>query len=230
MASVFLQPKTGLVYFSAIETSTAFKSAATFVAHPMGANTGLEFPLPPTMYDDLKSKAPRKSESRLVAWDPVKQQEAWRSGVLGTIGGGTLSTAGGLVFQGTNVGRFVAYDARDGKELWSIEAQTGVVAAPASFELDGEQYIAEEVGYGLAPYGASNQSRLLVFKLGGKRCTAPRAASSAKARVESTALDGVGADDRDGASTVHESLRDVPRAVRGKPLRFPGPALFSRTQ
>jgi PQQ-dependent dehydrogenase (methanol/ethanol family) len=166
-------PTTGLVYFSAIETSTAFKSAATFVAHPMAANTGLEFPLPPTVYDDLKSKAPRKSESRLVAWDPVKQQEAWRSGVLGTIGGGTLSTAGGLVFQGTNVGRFVAYDAQDGKELWSIEAQTGVVAAPASFELDGEQYIAEEVGYGLAPYGASNQSRLLVFKLGGNAALPP---------------------------------------------------------
>ena len=166
-------PTTGLVYFSAIETSTAFKSAATFVAHPMAANTGLEFPLSPTVYDDLKSKAPRKSESRLVAWDPVKQQEAWRSGVLGTIGGGTLSTAGGLVFQGTNVGRFVAYDAQGGKELWSIEAQTGVVAAPASFELDGEQYIAEEVGYGLAPYGASNQSRLLVFKLGGNAALPP---------------------------------------------------------
>jgi quinohemoprotein ethanol dehydrogenase len=166
-------PTTGLVYFSAIETSTAFKSAATFVAHPMAANTGLEFPLPPTVYDDLKSKAPRKSESRLVAWDPVKQQEVWRSGVLGTIGGGTLSTAGGLVFQGTNVGRFVAYDARDGRVLWSIEAQTGVVAAPASFELDGEQYIAEEVGYGLAPYGTSNQSRLLVFKLGGTASLPP---------------------------------------------------------
>jgi mono/diheme cytochrome c family protein len=93
--------------------------------------------------------------------------------VLGTIGGGTLSTAGGLVFQGTNVGRFVAYDAQGGKELWSIEAQTGVVAAPASFELDGEQYIAEEVGYGLAPYGASNQSRLLVFKLGGNAALPP---------------------------------------------------------
>jgi alcohol dehydrogenase (cytochrome c)/quinohemoprotein ethanol dehydrogenase len=166
-------PTTGLVYFSAIETSTAFKSAASFVAHPMAANTGLEFPLSPTVYEDLKSKAPRKAESRLVAWDPVKQHEAWRSGVLGTIGGGTLSTAGGLVFQGTNVGRFVAYDARDGKELWSTEAQTGVVAAPASFELDGEQYIAEEVGYGLAPYGAGNQSRLLVFKLGATTALPP---------------------------------------------------------
>jgi quinohemoprotein ethanol dehydrogenase len=160
-------PDTGLVYFSAIETSTAVKTAAHFVARPMSANVGLEFPMPASIYDDLKSKAPRVAESRLVAWDPVRQREVWRTDVLGNIGGGTLSTAGGLVFQGSNKGRFVAYDARSGKELWSIEAQTGVVAAPSSFELDGEQYIAEEVGYGLAPYGSSNQSRLLVFKLGG---------------------------------------------------------------
>jgi quinohemoprotein ethanol dehydrogenase len=160
-------PETGLVYFSAIETSTAVRTAAHFVARPMSANVGLEFPMPASIYDDLKSKAPRVAESRLVAWDPVRQHEVWRTGVLGNVGGGTLSTGGGLVFQGTNKGRFVAYDARNGKELWSIEAQTGVVAAPSSFELDGEQYIAEEVGYGLAPYGISNQSRLLVFKLGG---------------------------------------------------------------
>ena len=159
-------PDTGLVYFSAIETSSAVMSAKTFVPHPMGANVGWEFPLPPTLYQDLKSTAPRVAQSQLVAWDPVQQREVWRSGVLGTIGGGTLSTAGGLVFQGTNKGRFVAYDARTGKELWSLEAQTGVVAAPSSFEVGGEQYIAEEVGYGLAPYGISNQSRLLVFKLG----------------------------------------------------------------
>jgi alcohol dehydrogenase (cytochrome c)/quinohemoprotein ethanol dehydrogenase len=166
-------PNTGLVYFSAIETSMAVKGATNFVAHPMSANIGLEFPMPPSVYDELKSKAPRTAQSQLVAWDPVHQREAWRSPVLGTIGGGTLATAGGLVFQGTNKGRFVAYDAATGRELWSIEAQTGVVAAPSSFELDGQQYIAEEVGYGLAPYGISNQSRLLVFKLGGTASLPP---------------------------------------------------------
>jgi PQQ-dependent dehydrogenase (methanol/ethanol family) len=166
-------PTTGLVYFSAIETSTAMKGATHFVAQPMSANIGLEFPVPTSIYDELKSKAPRVAQSQLVAWDPVRQREAWRSDVLGTIGGGTLSTAGGLVFQGTNKGRFVAYDAVDGRELWSIETQTGVVAAASSFELDGEQYIAQAVGYGLAPYGTSNQSRLLVFKLNGTAVLPP---------------------------------------------------------
>ena len=157
-------PQTGLVYFSAVETGFAMKGAATFKPQPMGANTGLTSPVPP---EEIKVAPPRESKSQLVAWDPVKQQEVWRSPVLGTIGGGTLSTAGGLVFQGTNKGRFVAYRATNGEELWSMEAQTGVVAAASTFELDGEQYIAQSVGYGLVRYGASNQSRLLVFKLGG---------------------------------------------------------------
>lgn len=163
-------PETGLVYFSAVETSFAVKGAATFKPEPMAAKTGLQFPVPA---DEIKSTLPREARSQLIAWDPVKQREVWRTGVLGTIGGGTLSTAGGLVFQGTNKGRFVAYRATDGKELWSMEAQTGVVAAPASFEVDGEQYIAQEVGYGLAPYGTSNQSRLLVFRLGGQAVLPP---------------------------------------------------------
>ncbi|HEV7714376.1 MAG TPA: PQQ-dependent dehydrogenase, methanol/ethanol family, partial [Steroidobacteraceae bacterium] len=163
-------PQTGLVYFSAIETVMAMKGAPAFKAQPMGANTGLQSPVPP---EEIKNMPPRESRSQLVAWDPVNQREVWRTPVLGTIGGGTLSTAGGLVFQGTNKGRFVAYRATDGQELWSMDAQTGVVAAPASFEIDGEQYIAEEVGYGVVRYGTSNRSRLLVFKLGGSVALPP---------------------------------------------------------
>jgi len=173
-------PQTGLVYFSGIETSTAFKGATNFKAQPMGANTGLSFPVTP---EELKGQTGlTRSESRLFAWDPVANKEAWRSEILGTIGGGTLATAGGLVFQGTNPGRFVAYDAANGKELWSMEAQTGVVAAASSFELDGEQYVAVEAGYGLASYGRSNSSRLLVFKLGGT-ATLPPAPPPAPAPV-----------------------------------------------
>jgi quinohemoprotein ethanol dehydrogenase len=163
-------PQTGLVYFSGVETGFAVKSAATFKPTPMGANTGIAFGVPPS---ELQTPAPRESRSQLVAWDPVKQREVWRSGVLGTIGGGTLSTAGGLVFQGTNKGKFIAYRASDGKELWSMEAQTGVVAGASTFELDGEQYVAQLAGYGVVRYGSSNQSRLLVFKLGGTTALPP---------------------------------------------------------
>ena len=160
-------PQTGLVYFSAVDNSLIMKAAEKFEYRPMATNLGIQFPLPPDIAKEVKSPGPTVAEARLVAWDPVKQREVWRTGVLGSNGAGTLSTAGGLVFQGTTENRFVAYRATDGKELWSMDAQSGVAAAPATFELDGEQYIAVEAGYGLARYGMSNGSRLLVFKLGG---------------------------------------------------------------
>ena len=160
-------PQTGLVYFSGIETGGVMMNAKSYTYQPMGANTGIGFAPPDALSPEQRAKLPRGAQSTLVAWDPVQNKQVWRSGVLGNIGAGTLSTAGGLVFQGTTKGQLVAYRATDGKPLWSMEAQTGVVAAPSTFELDGQQYLAEEVGYGLARYGTGNQSRLLVLRLGG---------------------------------------------------------------
>jgi quinohemoprotein ethanol dehydrogenase len=160
-------PQTGLVYFSVIETSGLMKAADSFNGKPMSSITGLAFPVPQTTYDEMHSTAPRTATSQLIAWDPVQQHEVWRTPPHGTIGDGTLSTAGGLVFQGTNKGQFIAYRADNGQQLWTFDAQTGVVAAASAFELDGQEYIAVEAGYGLVPYGMSNQSRLLVFKLNG---------------------------------------------------------------
>ncbi len=178
-------PLTGLAYFSAIETQGTMVSASKFKFVPMGANTGLSFPTGggarptgagarPTGAGARRAGAPpTPTGSHLVAWDPITQHAVWESAPLGRIGAGTLSTAGGLVFQGTTTGQFIAYRAADGKQLWSTDAQTGVVAAPVSFEVDGVQYIAEEVGYGLVRFGTSNQSRLLVFKLGGAAALPP---------------------------------------------------------
>jgi quinohemoprotein ethanol dehydrogenase len=166
-------PQTGLVYFSAIETGGLMMSAKSYTYQPMASNTGIAFAPADKASEEMRSRLPRGGQSQLVAWDPVQNKQVWRSGVLGNIGAGTLCTAGGLIFQGTTQGRLVAYRATDGQELWSMEAQTGVVAAPSSFELDGQQYLAEEVGYGIARYGTSNQSRLLVFKLGGTAALPP---------------------------------------------------------
>ena len=91
--------------------------------------------------------------------------------------GGVLSTAGNLVFQGNAGGTFVAYSADKGEKLWSFPTQTGVIAAPMTYSIRGEQYIAVLAGWGgvwdiatgtLANKGGAgrNISRLLVFKLG----------------------------------------------------------------
>lgn len=82
----------------------------------------------------------------LLAWDPVAQTERWRitfdSGMQSPLirQGGTLSTAGGLVFYGNEAGRFSAYDAETGEELWYTQLYPGV-ATPISYEIDGVQYI-----------------------------------------------------------------------------------------
>jgi quinohemoprotein ethanol dehydrogenase len=85
---------------------------------------------------------------RLLAWDPVKQKEAWRVEHVAPWNGGTLTTAGNLVFQGTADGRFVAYNATTGEKLWESPTGTGVVAAASTYMLDGKQYVSIAVGWG----------------------------------------------------------------------------------
>ncbi|MDR2214948.1 MAG: c-type cytochrome, partial [Nevskiaceae bacterium] len=158
--------RTGLVYTPIVETSSSFAPNPNYQVQFGAANSGTGR-APPTLYDDLHSDAPRTSRAFLIAWDPVAGREVWRSDNRGTIASGTLSTAGGLVFQGAQKGEFSAYRDSDGEKLWSTDPQTGVVAAPVSYEIDGVQYIAQLAGYGSRDYYTANGSRLLVYKLGG---------------------------------------------------------------
>jgi quinohemoprotein ethanol dehydrogenase len=100
----------------------------------------------------------------------VAGKEVWRSEEHSGPTGAVLSTAGGLVFNGggNNTGEFRAYDTKTGQKLWSFDTQTGIVAAPITFEMDGKQYLAASVGINAAGnYYAPNYSRLLVFALDG---------------------------------------------------------------
>jgi quinohemoprotein ethanol dehydrogenase len=85
---------------------------------------------------------------RLLAWDPVKQKEVWRAEYVAPWNGGTLTTAGNLVFQGTADGRFIAYNATTGEKLWETPTGTGVVAAASTYLIDGVQYVSVAVGWG----------------------------------------------------------------------------------
>jgi alcohol dehydrogenase (cytochrome c) len=60
--------------------------------------------------------------------------------------GGILATSGGLVFAGEGNGRFRAYDSRSGKVLWTFNAGAGVNAPPASYAVDGKQYVVVGAG------------------------------------------------------------------------------------
>jgi glucose dehydrogenase len=71
----------------------------------------------------------------------------WQNKLPDPLIGGALATSGGLVFSGGDgTGNFYAYDARSGKQLWSFQCGAGVNAAPMSYELDGEQFIAVAAG------------------------------------------------------------------------------------
>ena len=141
-------PQTGLVYLPAQhvplnlmdDKDWKFNESAPLRPHSdMGWNTA-----------KFVNAEPPKSKpmGRLVAWDPVAQKEAWGVEHVSPWNGGTLTTAGNLVFQGTADGRFVAYDARNGKKLWEKATGTGVVAAPVTYEVDGRQYVSIAVGWG----------------------------------------------------------------------------------
>jgi quinohemoprotein ethanol dehydrogenase len=120
----------------------------------------------------------------LVAWNPVTQKEAWRVEHRGLWNGGTLATAGGLVFQGEATGAFNAYDATTGSELWKFDAGLGIIGAPMSYRIDGRQYVSILVGYGgtAAAYGhfmdmgykfGQQPRRLLTFALGADKKLPP---------------------------------------------------------
>jgi glucose dehydrogenase len=74
---------------------------------------------------------------RLIAWDPVARKPRWTAEYGAYWNGGTLATAGNLVFQGTAAGDFIAYNATTGEKLWSSWATTGIVAPPITYSVDG---------------------------------------------------------------------------------------------
>jgi len=122
---------------------------------------------------------PGDGKGSLVAWDPVRQKQAWVVQHDYLWNGGTLATAGNLVFQGTAEGIFNAYDATNGKNLWKFDAGLGIVSAPMSYSIAGRQYVSVLVGYGgtTAAYGefmnlgykyGAQMRRLLTFALDGK--------------------------------------------------------------
>src|SRR5262249_31149104 len=85
-----------------------------------------------------------------LPWDPVAQKEVWEqetsSGVRG-YDGGVMSTAGNLVFQGRGSGELWVYAADSGKVLKKIQTGSHIMAAPMTYAVNGEQYVAVQVGY-----------------------------------------------------------------------------------
>ena len=172
-------PQTGLVYIPVQDAAFPYFEDPDFEPTGLGFNTGVDFnsgSMP--QVPEVKAQIMSGIKGFLLAWNPVAQTEAWRVDYPGPSNGGVLTTAGNLVIQGSAGGEVIAYRADNGERLWSAPAQTGVLAGPVSYEVDGEQYVAVAAGWGgvfaLAPGEIGlmsgrlgNVSRILAFKLDG---------------------------------------------------------------
>jgi alcohol dehydrogenase (cytochrome c) len=89
----------------------------------------------------------------LQAWDVNERNEVWKKTYPDSMNWGpVLTTAGNLVFLGgTNDRKFRAYDAESGDLLWEFTTNSGIMAPPSSFSVDGKQYIAVVSGWGVDP-------------------------------------------------------------------------------
>lgn len=176
-------PLTGLMYIPALDFGSEFKeiTAEDFEYLERHWNVGYDIggPRGPDLFvQSLMANLPR---AYLLAWDPIAQREAWRVEHPRAHNGGTLATAGNLVFQGTSDNFFHAYRADTGERLWTAPVQSGVMAGAISYRVNGEQYIATTVGRGGAasvstgvePPGSTTKGRVLAFKLGGEASLPP---------------------------------------------------------
>ena len=167
-------PKTGLVYIPIQQIGARFSRLR-------GSENS--FNVMGLMLEPIIEK-PGDGHGYLVAWDPVAQKKVWEVKNDFLWNGGTLATAGDLVFQGTADGMFNAYKAQSGERLWQFNAGLGIIAAPMSFSVNGKQYVSILVGYGgtSAAYGnfmnvgwkyGQQERRLLTFAIDGKAKLAP---------------------------------------------------------
>ncbi|MDX1802423.1 MAG: PQQ-binding-like beta-propeller repeat protein, partial [Marinobacter sp.] len=192
-------PETGLAYIPAqliplvmvpVGNDPESKDKAGGINSGNGWNTGMQ----------LVGAGKTTPFGRLIAWNPVTQKQAWAHDYPAPWSGGTLATAGNLVFQATADGRLVAFNAQNGESRWESSLGQGAIAGPMTYSVDGTQYVTIAVGWG----GAGGQSfsatdregpgTVFTFALGGN-ATPPEFAK----RQTAPLLSGVAYDPKDVA-------------------------------
>jgi quinohemoprotein ethanol dehydrogenase len=148
-------PQTGLMYVCGInqpqiwttkpekQDPGTLRLGSTFITPPGGKTSGTF-----TAVDVRTNK---------IAW-----QKQWDQMCVG----GSLATAGGLVFAGEGNGNLDAYDAKTGDALWQFQTGAGANAPAVTYEINGAQYVAIASG-GNFQLGFPRGDTLWVFALNG---------------------------------------------------------------
>jgi len=130
-------PETSLFYFMALESCSvlvlkpqAFKPRETYYSTGARHSEG-----------DYNQKI-------LLAYSVDGDKPAWRYVQTGRghSAGGTMTTAGGLVFFGDDAESFEAVDAQTGKPLWHFHTGQNIAASPMSYAINSKQYVAIAAG------------------------------------------------------------------------------------
>lgn len=192
--------RTGLVYIPTVHSGAAMTPLdPSDPRYSARGNGGLQIAfgpmltnrdaLPPALRsltdpEFLKTQPALKPSAALKAWDPVRKQVRWTVPNLDfTDHAGVLSTGGGLVVQGGIDGVLRVYRDSDGQLLKQVELGTAVIAAPATYTVDGVQYIAILAGSGGGGWNVwsppniaatkGNANRIIALRLDGSAVPLP---------------------------------------------------------
>jgi quinohemoprotein ethanol dehydrogenase len=141
-------PLTGLVYIPSSFSPFPYKATdelrpgSTGYVRPSGELRKLK--------DSIGPEAPAGVTGGLQAWDPVGRKLVWTGEGGGGIGGGSVATAGNLVFHVVNNGLFRAFSADKGQKLFEIQTGRTGMAPPITYESGGKQYVVFQGGLGRA--------------------------------------------------------------------------------
>ena len=185
-------PLTGLVYIPVLEgyavESVVPEGQFKYELGKTTLNAG--FGNYPELRKQLNQEAADREKGYMLAWNPVTQKEAFRIPYPHAGNGGTMTTAGNLLFEGTINKTFAAYRADNGKKLWEMPVGSVPVSGPITYMVKGKQYVAVNAGWNSAivskltnPDGSPFSyapARLLVFALDAKGVALPPAPPSAE--------------------------------------------------
>jgi quinohemoprotein ethanol dehydrogenase len=164
-------PDTGYMYVCSADAISIFTSSET-TYEPADIRMGNDF-----LGSAFNAPDGNLVRGTFTAMDMRTNTIAWQKQWDHSCYSGSVTTAGGLVFVGHNDGRLIAYDARNGGQLWEFQTGAGANAPATVFEHKGKQYVIL-VSAGSSLGGTTHGDSVWLFGLDGTLAPAAAKAGS----------------------------------------------------
>ena len=216
-----LSARTGLVYIPTVHSGMALVKAPPTPHLQERSSTGVQIAfatqllappatLPPALRpvaapSYLKKVPSLDMHASLKAWDPVAHKVVWEHKYATFMDhGGVLSTAGGVVIQGSIDGKLRVFNDQTGDVIKEIDTGSPLIAAPMTYTVKGVQYVAILAGSGGGGWNfwmpgnvaaeRGNENRVLTFRLDGGVTPVPPVLTAVSPIPEPPAQPGTPAD------------------------------------